>query len=109
MRAWLYRVAKNSCYNYMKKESRIVSEDRRKEAAADTDILEELLKDEQQQTLYRAIEELAPQKREVLTLQYFGGFSQKEIAAFMNISPENVRVLAYRGKKELKEKLEGRI
>ena len=38
--------------------------------------------------------------------QQFGGMSQKEIAAVLHITPENVRVLAYRAKKELKKDLE---
>lgn len=39
-------------------------------------------------------------------MQYFGGMSQKEIAVILHITPENVRVLAYRAKKELKKYLE---
>ena len=38
-------------------------------------------------------------------LQYFGDFSQKEIAAMLKITPGNVKVLSYRAKKELKEYL----
>ena len=45
-------------------------------------------------------------KREVIQMQYCGGMSQKEIAAVLHITPENVRVLAYRAKKELKKDLE---
>ena len=45
-------------------------------------------------------------KREVIQMQYFGGMSQKEIAAVLHITPENVRVLAYRAKKDLKRYLE---
>mgnify|MGYP000843768150 CR=1 FL=1 len=37
--------------------------------------------------------------------QYFGDFSQKEIAAMLKITPGNVKVLSYRAKKELKEYL----
>ena len=39
-------------------------------------------------------------------MQYFGRMSQKEIAVILHITPENVRVLAYRAKKELKKYLE---
>jgi len=49
---------------------------------------------------------LEVKKREVIQMQYFGGMSQKEIAAVLHITPENVRVLAYRAKKELKKDLE---
>mgnify|MGYP002912669623 FL=1 len=44
-------------------------------------------------------------KKEVILLQYFGDFSQKEIAAMLKITPGNVKVLSYRAKKELKEYL----
>jgi len=41
-----------------------------------------------------------------LTLQYFLGLSQREIAAIVRVSPENVRVIAYRGKRNLRKRLE---
>lgn len=52
------------------------------------------------------MERLDMKKREVLQLQYFGELSQKEIAAVLRMTPENVRVLAYRAKKELKKYME---
>lgn len=84
MRAWLYMVARNLFYNQQKKKS------------------QEILMEEQ----YQAIRRLEVKKREVIQMQYFGGMSQKEIAAVLHITPENVRVLAYRAKKELKKDLE---
>jgi len=40
-------------------------------------------------------------------LQYFAGLSQRDIAAVLHLTPENVRVLAYRGKRELRSYMEG--
>ena len=51
--------------------------------------------------------ELEERKREILLMQYFGGLSQKEIAAILKMTPENVRVLAYRAKKQLRNEMEG--
>lgn len=45
-------------------------------------------------------------RREVLTLQYFGNFKQKEIAKLLKITLENVRILSHRGKIELKKYME---
>ena len=42
----------------------------------------------------------------IIQMQYFGGMTQKEIAAVLHITLENVRVLAYRARKELKKYLE---
>lgn len=110
VRAWLYMVARNLFFNYIKKEkNNVVLEDlegydeKNKE-----DLLNEILKEEQKYLLYKALEGIEASKREVLELQYFGGFSQKEIAIILHTSPENVRVLSYRGKKEIKKYLEAK-
>ena len=71
-------------------------------------MLEQILKKEQSRRLQSALDKLSQPQREVLMLQYFGGFRQREIAAMLQITPANVRVLAYRAKKELKSILEVR-
>ena len=67
---------------------------------------EKIFEEEDRRMLYQAIRRLEVKIREVIQMQYFGGMSQKEIAAVLHITPENVRVLAYRAKKELKKDLE---
>lgn len=76
------------------------------EKKTDEDLLEKILEEENRRMLYQAIRRLEIKKREIIQLQYFGGMSQKEIAVVLHITPENVRVLAYRAKKELKKYLE---
>ena len=61
---------------------------------------------QRKQTLYRALGQLDARKREILFLQYFSGLNQKQIAATLQISPENVRIIAHRAKKELKTIME---
>ena len=118
MRAWLYMVARNLYYNYynrQKKQMTIESSDfehaamevhiSRREDLIQSDILEEVLHKEEKKQLLEAVSQLKGQKKEVILLQYFGDFSQKEIAAMLKITPGNVKVLSYRAKKELKEYL----
>ena len=69
------------------------------------DILEEILHKEEKKRVWDAVNRLKGQKKEVILLQYFGDFLQKEIAAMLKITPGNVKVLSYRAKKELKEYL----
>lgn len=76
------------------------------EKKTDEDLLEKILGEENRRMIYEAIRRLEIKKREIIQMQYFGGMSQKEIAAVLHITPENVRVLAYRAKKELKKYLE---
>jgi RNA polymerase sigma-70 factor (ECF subfamily) len=49
------------------------------------------------------IDEIQERLREALK---YTPLSQKEIAATLRLSPENVRILSYRGKKELRKFLE---
>lgn len=109
MRAWLYMVARNLYFNYRKKESKnIPLEDIGDNLMDDmsSEVLEHLLLDERRRLLYQALQHVNESKREILTLQYFGGLSQKEIAALLRKTPENIRILAHRGKKELREYME---
>ena len=109
MRAWLYMVARNLFYNQQKKKSREILMNEQEylpEKKTDEELLEKIIEEENRRMLYQAIRRLEIKKREVIQMQYFGGMSQKEIAAVLHITPENVRVLAYRAKKELKKDLE---
>lgn len=108
MRAWLYTVARNLYFNYAKREKRKTAVDEAVELAdANAErLLETLIEKEQKRLLYRGLQHLDETKREVLAMQYFGGLSQKDISAILHLTPENVRVLAYRGKRELKQYLE---
>ena len=69
-------------------------------------MIEHIIENEQRQLCYEALQSIGGVKKEVLILQYFGGLSQKEIAATLHITPENVRVLSYRAKKELRKFME---
>ena len=104
LRAWLYLVARNLYFNHRKRAGRESGE----EAAAvgGEDPLDRLLTDERTRLLYQALGRLEERKREALQLQYFGGLAQREIAAVMHLTPEHVRVLAYRGKREIRQWME---
>ena len=96
IRAWLYKVARNLYFNTYRKDKRLIIglENARNKA----EIREEVL--------FKALNKLEGKKREVLLLQYFSGLSGKDIAKLLDITTENARILAFRGKKELKLYLE---
>lgn len=50
------------------------------------DILEEILHKEEKKRVWDAVNRLKGQKKEVILLQYFGDFLQKEIAAMLKIN-----------------------
>lgn len=106
MRAWLYMVARNLFLNHAKRTSRQLSYLETEPVSEDISLLDYIWENEKKRYLYLAMNQLDIKKREVLILQYFGGLSQKEIAAALHLTPENVRILAYRARCELKKYME---
>ena len=112
IRAWLYKVARNLYFNTYRKDKRLIIglENARNKAEIREEIeespLSKLLRTEREEVLFKALNKLEGKKREVLLLQYFSGLSGKYIAKLLNITTENARILAFRGKKELKLYLE---
>ena len=105
LRAWLYKVARNTCFNHMKKKNR---ETVMEEEMPDTEIpiVEKILMDEEKKVLYEGMLSLPIRQREILELFYFSEMSVREIAFFLRLSQENVRVLAHRARKALKKYME---
>ena len=111
MRAWLYLVARNLCFNAMKKESRTESLENSEQepengCKSGRNPLEEIIGNEEKSRLWRALLSLDSPGKEILILQYFSGLQQKEIAALLHLTPENVRVQGFRAKKKLRKLLE---
>lgn len=112
IRAWLYKVARNLYFNTYRKDKRLIIglENAENKAEireeAEESPLSKLLTTEREEVLFKALNKFEGKKREVLLLQYFSGLSGKDIAKLLDITTENVRILAFRGKKELKLYLE---
>lgn len=115
LRAWLYKAARNACFNELRNRKREVEMDPAAEAdvyAAEAvekkqDSLSDILiRNEQKKMLYEAMLKLPDRQREILELFYFSEMSMKQIAEIMKLTPQNVRVLAYRAKKQLREYME---
>lgn len=106
VRAWLYTVARNLCISDLRREGRTASLEDCGEGSHGDGVVEKVLTDEKHRLLYQALGTLEPRRREVLELMYFSGLAQKEIAAVLRISPENVRTLACRAKRELRRYME---
>ena len=108
VRAWLYMVGRNQLFNALAKQNRteLKADIEDYEFTCDESTLDGLIQNESKKILYEAINHLDKTKREILCMQYFSGFSQKEIAAMLHMTTENVRVQAHRGKKILKDYME---
>lgn len=106
VKAWLYLVGRNLMIDHIRRADRERPLDEAEELPADSDMLSDMIADGDYRLLYSAIQKLDAQKREAVTLMYWGGFSQKEIAAIMRIKPGNVRVLVHRAKTDIRKNME---
>ncbi len=109
MRAWLYMVARNLCLNFLRKERSKVSIDEFVETPSEVcDVPGQVIANEYKRILFEALQSIDRIKREILVLQYFGGLPQKEIGTILHLSPENVRVQSFRGKREIRKIMEAK-
>lgn len=104
-RAWLYLVGRNLFLDQQRKNRRLTTLSESQSDGGE-DLCARLIADETRADLYRLLGELEPKRREVLLLRYFGGLSLKEIAAVLRLSPEHTRMLASRGQRELRRRME---
>lgn len=108
MRAWLFRVTTNLCYNLVR--------DRRRRAGilsrAPVESLphgrpaparEPVLADELREQLLAALAQLTPEHREILMLRYFGDLSYAEIAVRLDIKLGTVMSRLSRARGRLSE------
>ena len=110
---WLLTVARNLYLDMWRREKRMRPQKDHDSCQGEADtakrdgILEWMIRREQNQRLYRAIQKLEAVEREAVVLYYFAGISQAEIGRILNLSYGNTRVILYRAKKKLKKLLDG--
>lgn len=98
---YLYSCARNACLNFLHKSKRYRHMDNHVLLSEDyTDAL--LIEEEVNRILTKAIEQLPPRMKEVISLS-LEGLSQGEIAERMKVTISNVKNLKAQGLKRLKE------
>jgi RNA polymerase sigma-70 factor (ECF subfamily) len=103
-RAWIYKIAHNLVIDHYR--------DNKKRAELNDSIPDEsqnveekVLKDLESKNLLKAIEQLSEEQREVITMKFIEGFSNKEIGKVLNKGDDAVRALKFRALKKLRKLL----
>jgi RNA polymerase sigma-70 factor (ECF subfamily) len=106
---WLYRITVNHTKDYLRKKTRrkeVPLEDFAISQEKETLTPEKDREEEQKKTiLYRSLEELPEKYRLILTLRDQQGFSYKEIAKILKISPGTVDSRLHRAREMLRKKV----
>lgn len=108
----LCKIALNKCKDFLKSKSyklKLLTNDDDTDLETyeqNNDILEELIKKDEQNYIQKIVNELKEPYCKLLSLHYIDCLSLDEICDSLNISKPTLKVQIYRGKKLLKEKLE---
>lgn len=104
-KTWLYRIGRNVTYDSLRKKAPPEQLDINGVDEVTDGPEQAYLKDERNKVLYKALDGLKPEYKEVIWLSFFEGMSTEEIARVLHKSNGTVYVLINRAKSSLKEKL----
>lgn len=105
-RYWLLRVCRNLWIDHLRKHKREVSSEPLQYMADGVTPESKYLQDERSRCLWRAISELPPLDRELVTLHYVSGLSLQEAAKVLGKSYDATRQRMVRLRQTLKLRLE---
>jgi len=111
---WLYRIVRNLCLNHLKRRSRQqevsmeIIEPRGGESLADSRAgpAELAVRNELRERLWRAMENLTPEHREILVLRHFQEMSYAEIAETLECPPGTVMSRLHAARRNLRDRLD---
>ncbi len=104
-KAWALTVCRNMFLNKKRKYARIVQLDENMSNERD-EVLGKIVKDEKYRALYNAIGLLSDNLKEAILLFYFENLKIDEIANIVGKSENNVKVMLFRGREQIKKILE---
>lgn len=106
MRAYLYKIARYKCVDFLRLHSRLVPLEDVENVLGSGDPEESALLKERNLAIYRCMQVLPTQYRQVLQLAYFDGFAPGDICRITGRSAKQVYNQLSRAKASLKDLLE---
>lgn len=106
-RAWLFRVATNLGYNYLRQQG---NRERREVAVSQSnpgisDLSELVVRDEERVTVHQVLESLSERDRTCLIMR-FSGFSYQEIAEVIGVKKSSVGTILLRAMRKFRREYE---
>lgn len=101
---WLCQIAKYKWYERLKKHKKVLPlEDLEKNQSLENILEEDFLQKENRKELFKKMQKLDEQTRNVMYLRILGDFNYDEIADIMGTTSNWARVTFFRGKQKIKE------
>lgn len=106
IRAWLFTIARNTLYTHYKRENIYCSYEETEEKADESDHLEIMIQKDTVADIEKIIDEMEEPYKEVFKLRHYGELSYDEISAMYKKTAGWARIIFYRAKKKILEKME---
>jgi len=110
-KSWIFSIARNAMKDEWRKKSRHSTKDLGQSAYSLADLPasgeDQLMLDDRQALLHRAMKQLAPEKRELLAQVKLYEKKYKEVASHYQITESNLKVKIFRIMNELRDYMEG--
>lgn len=103
--AWLFRIARNHCYDIYRKEKRSIAKESLENILEERSMGPEelLLQKEKVRSVIEGLKRLKPEYREVLVLRDMEGLSYREIARHLCIERTKVKWMLYKARQKLEK------
>ena len=105
-KTYLYKIARNKCIDYIRFHKKFLPLSDLENVLAFADVETDVEKREEKRALYRCLQQLPREYRDVLQLSYLEGFNTQEVCSIMRKSTKQVYNLLARAKLSLKILLE---
>ena len=104
---WLLTVCRNEFLSLCRKDKHLSGEETPEDLKDDREeIIEQIIRKEEYRSLYRAIDLLPQNQKEIVMLFYFSGIPIKDIAQITDKSETNVKVQLCRAREKLRTIME---
>lgn len=105
IRAWLFTIAKNTLYTHYKREKIYADFEENQEDEGSADVLETIVQKDTASRIRKIIEKLSEPYKRVFELRHYGELSYDEISDMYDKSSGWARIIFYRAKKQILEKM----
>jgi RNA polymerase sigma-70 factor (ECF subfamily) len=105
IKVWLFQIAKNSYYSYLRKNKNLIELDSVPEKEDDFDIENSVISSEESMRIYEILHNLPEPYKEVFSLRVFGELSFKQIGSLFGKTDNWACVIFHRARNKIREEM----
>jgi len=105
IKVWLFQIAKNTYYTYMRKQKNLLNFDSVPEKKDDFDIEKSVISSEESMKIHEILQNLSESYKQVFSLRVFGELSFKQIGSLFGKTANWACVTYHRARNKIREEM----